>query len=78
VEAQQRGYPMKERSASAEVAEDFSTGYPPPSGCIFWHVLLRTGGLAMAKGYWVVNVGVTDMNAYKAYMAANAVPFRTD
>jgi uncharacterized protein (DUF1330 family) len=32
----------------------------------------------MAKGYWVVNVGVTDMNAYKAYMAANAVPFRTD
>ena len=25
VEAQQRGYPMKERSASAEVAEDFST-----------------------------------------------------
>ena len=32
----------------------------------------------MAKGYWVVNVDVTDMNGYKAYMAANAVPFRTD
>ena len=32
MEAQQRGYPMKERSASAEVAEDFSTAYTSSSG----------------------------------------------
>ena len=30
----------------------------------------------MAKGYWVANIDVTDMDGYKAYVAANAVPFR--
>ena len=29
----------------------------------------------MAKGYWVANIDVTDMDGYKAYVAANAVPF---
>ena len=30
----------------------------------------------MAKGYWVANIDVTNMDGYKAYVAANAVPFR--
>jgi uncharacterized protein (DUF1330 family) len=30
----------------------------------------------MAKGYWVANIDVTDLDGYKAYVAANAVPFR--
>ncbi len=29
----------------------------------------------MAKGYWVASVDVHDPAAYKAYIAANAVPF---
>ena len=29
----------------------------------------------MAKGYWVANIDVTDMDGYKAYVAANAEPF---
>jgi uncharacterized protein (DUF1330 family) len=29
----------------------------------------------MAKGYWVANMDVTDADGYKAYVAANAVPF---
>ncbi|MEJ2376341.1 MAG: DUF1330 domain-containing protein [Pseudolabrys sp.] len=28
----------------------------------------------MAKGYWVANIDVTDMEGYKAYIAANAEP----
>ena len=28
------------------------------------------------KGYWVANIDVTDMDGYKQYVAANAVPFR--
>jgi uncharacterized protein (DUF1330 family) len=30
----------------------------------------------VAKGYWVANIDVTDMDGYKAYIAANAVAFR--
>ena len=30
----------------------------------------------MAKGYWIVHVDVSDPEAYKAYVAANAVAFR--
>ena len=30
----------------------------------------------MAKGYWVVHVDVSDPEAYKDYVAANAVAFR--
>lgn len=30
----------------------------------------------MAKGYWIANVDVTDPDGYKAYVAANAEPFR--
>ena len=30
----------------------------------------------MAKGYWIVRVDVTDPEAYKAYVAANAEAFR--
>ncbi len=29
----------------------------------------------MAKGYWIASVDVHDPDAYKAYVAANAVPF---
>jgi uncharacterized protein (DUF1330 family) len=29
----------------------------------------------MAKGYWVANIDVTDMDGYKLYVAANAEPF---
>jgi uncharacterized protein (DUF1330 family) len=30
----------------------------------------------MAKGYWIVRVDVSDPEAYKAYVAANAQAFR--
>lgn len=30
----------------------------------------------MAKGYWIGRVDVTDPDAYKDYVAANAEPFR--
>jgi uncharacterized protein (DUF1330 family) len=30
----------------------------------------------MPKGYWIVRVDIRDMEQYKAYMAANAVPFK--
>ncbi|HWF94439.1 MAG TPA: DUF1330 domain-containing protein [Xanthobacteraceae bacterium] len=30
----------------------------------------------MAKGYWIVRVDITDPEAYKAYVAANAAVFR--
>jgi uncharacterized protein (DUF1330 family) len=30
----------------------------------------------MAKGYWIVRVDVTDPEAYKGYVAANAAAFR--
>ncbi|MET0349889.1 MAG: DUF1330 domain-containing protein, partial [Rhizobacter sp.] len=30
----------------------------------------------MAKGYWIARVDVTDPEGYKAYVAANADPFR--
>jgi uncharacterized protein (DUF1330 family) len=30
----------------------------------------------MPKGYWIVRVDVRDMDRYKAYIAANAEPFR--
>lgn len=30
----------------------------------------------MAKGYWIGRVDVTDPERYKAYVAANAEPFR--
>jgi uncharacterized protein (DUF1330 family) len=30
----------------------------------------------MAEGYWIAQVDVTDPEAYKAYIAANAVAFR--
>lgn len=29
----------------------------------------------MAKGYWIARVDVSDANAYKNYVAANAKPF---
>ena len=31
----------------------------------------------MAKGYWIGRVDVHDAEAYKAYIAANAEPFRS-
>ena len=30
----------------------------------------------MAKGYWIARVDVADLERYKAYIAANAVPFK--
>ena len=30
----------------------------------------------MPKGYWIVHVDVRDLEQYKAYMAANATPFK--
>lgn len=30
----------------------------------------------MAKGYWIARVDVTDPEGYKAYVAANARPFK--
>ncbi len=30
----------------------------------------------MAKGYWIVRVDIADPERYKAYLAANAEPFR--
>jgi uncharacterized protein (DUF1330 family) len=31
----------------------------------------------MAKGYWIARVEVADPERYKAYVAANAVPFKS-
>ena len=30
----------------------------------------------MAKGYWLAQVEVTDLDAYKQYVVANQIPFR--
>ena len=30
----------------------------------------------MPKGYWIVRVDIADIEQYKLYMAANAVPFK--
>ena len=30
----------------------------------------------MPKGYWIVRIDITDQEQYKAYMAANAEPFK--
>ncbi|SFU16989.1 DUF1330 domain-containing protein [Mesorhizobium sp. YR577] len=30
----------------------------------------------MAKGYWIALVDIDDIEAYKAYVTANAIPFR--
>jgi uncharacterized protein (DUF1330 family) len=30
----------------------------------------------MAKGYWIVRVDIRDLDAYQAYIAANAAPLR--
>lgn len=30
----------------------------------------------MAKGYWIAHVDVSDLEGYKAYVAANAEPLR--
>jgi uncharacterized protein (DUF1330 family) len=30
----------------------------------------------MAKGYWIARVDVTDLEQYKLYVAANALPFQ--
>lgn len=30
----------------------------------------------MPKGYWIVSVDITDQEKYKAYIAANAAPFK--
>lgn len=30
----------------------------------------------MAKGYWIVRVDISDLDAYKRYVAANAAPIR--
>ena len=29
----------------------------------------------MAKGYWIARVDVADLEGYKAYVSANAIPF---
>lgn len=31
----------------------------------------------MAKGYWIARVDVSDLEGYKAYVAANAEPLKT-
>jgi len=33
--------------------------------------------MKMPKGYWIARVDVTDAEQYKAYVAANAGPFKT-
>ena len=30
----------------------------------------------MAKGFWIVRVDIRDMETYKSYITANAVPFK--
>src|SRR5262245_44965961 len=37
---------------------------------------LRPAETDMPKGYWIASVDVTDAEGYKAYVAANAEPFR--
>jgi len=38
---------------------------------------MRQKELAMAKGYWVAFADVTDPEGYKAYVAENAIAFKT-
>jgi uncharacterized protein (DUF1330 family) len=35
---------------------------------------MERGEQSMAKGYWIVHVDVSDAEAYKRYVAANAAP----
>ncbi len=46
---------------------------PLPCGAL---ALTPAEGIAMAKGYWIAQVDVTDAEKYKAYVAANAMPFK--
>jgi uncharacterized protein (DUF1330 family) len=38
--------------------------------------MTASGEQNMPKGYWIVRVDITDMERYKAYVAANAKPLK--
>ena len=61
--------PLRLAHSAAEfvIAEGYDGAQPPPIG--------TPPAPAAKKGYWIGHVDITDPEGYKAYMAANAVPF---
>jgi len=49
------------------IIEGYDGGQPPP--------LATPSAAASRKGYWIAHVDVTEPEGYKAYMAADMVPF---
>ena len=68
-EEYQRAKPLRLPHSDCDfvIAEGYEGAQPPP--------LAMPPAAASRKGYWIGHVDVTDPEGYKAYVAANAVPF---
>jgi uncharacterized protein (DUF1330 family) len=65
----QRAKPLRLPHSQCDfvIAEGYDGPQPPQSS--------SPPPAAARKGYWIAHVDITDPEGYKAYMAANAVPF---
>lgn len=65
----QRARPLRLKNATSEfvIVEGYDGAQPAPAA--------TPPATAARKGYWIAHVDVTDPEGYKAYIAANAVPF---
>jgi uncharacterized protein (DUF1330 family) len=65
----QRARPLRLQNATSEfvIIEGYDGAQPPSSGA---------PAAGARKGYWIAHADVSDPEGYKAYVAANAVPFR--